>query len=306
MNIMRKVGAFLMLFFLVLIGCTDVKADEKVSRLSEKPSTKPSQRPDQVKAKKQEQAKASRQKQIQEKNKIEQQPEKKLPTAPLTQEEKKELEKYKDQVLFYKGPTTRKRVALTFDDGPDKYYTPQILDILKRERIRATFFVVGNLAQKNPDVLRRIDQEGHVIGNHSWSHPQFTKISKRGVESQLSKTNKAIRDATGKEPLLIRPPYGSINKRLEKQIGGKGYKIINWSVDTLDWKGRSSDRILLTVKKQVKPGGIILQHSSGAKGRLNGTVEALPQVITYLKKNGYEFVTVDELLHTPAYANSSR
>lgn len=299
----------LLCFFMVLTGCDVEEAQTYAQKQREMPSDKDPKKSVQAE-------KANQPKQenpiTPESNeqKKEPQPEEPLKkpeqvSASAREQEQIEVEKLKQQTLFYKGLSTQKRVALTFDDGPDRYYTLQILDILKKEKVPATFFVVGNLSKIYPDVLRRIDQEGHVIGNHSWNHPQFTKLSQSGINSQLSRTNAVIKEAIGKEPRLFRPPYGAMNTRVEKQIGSQGYKIIQWSVDTRDWSGRSSKQIVNTVINQVEPGGIILQHSAGGE-KLRTTVEALPQIISYLKKNGYEFVTVDELLYVPAYFETSR
>jgi peptidoglycan-N-acetylglucosamine deacetylase len=214
--------------------------------------------------------------------------------------EKERVKQAQVPVVVFQGPRSSKKVALTFDDGPDRNYTNQILDILKREHVPATFFVVGRMAQAYPDVLRRIDQEGHIIGNHSWNHPQFTKLSKVKIDFQIKHTNEIIQRVIAKEPMLVRPPYGSIQQELAKELNQRGFKIINWSVDTLDWKKKRPDAILGTVKRQIRPGGIILQHSAGGP-QLRSTVEALPDMIAFLKQNHYQFVTVDELLGVLPY-----
>jgi peptidoglycan-N-acetylglucosamine deacetylase len=214
--------------------------------------------------------------------------------------EKKRVKQAQVPLVVFQGPRSSKKVALTFDDGPDRNYTNQILDILKREHVPATFFVVGHMAQAYPDVLRRIDQEGHIIGNHSWNHPQFTKLSKAKVDFQIKHTNEVIQRVIAKEPILVRPPYGSIEQELAKELNQEGFKIINWSVDTLDWQKKKPDAILGTVKRQIRPGGIILQHSAGGP-QLKSTVAALPDMIAFLKQNHYQFVTVDELLGVLPY-----
>lgn len=212
----------------------------------------------------------------------------------------KEMEELKKQKSFYRGSQYSKKIALTFDDGPDRHFTLQVLDILKREQVPATFFVVGNMTKANPDILKRIDQEGHIIGNHSYSHPQMTKISTISAMTQIDKTNKLIEQTIGKEPALFRPPYGAFNKSLTNEVAKKGMKVIYWDVDTLDWNRRSSQEIFGTIRTHAKGGSIILQHSAGNDG-LAETVKALPQVINHYKAQGYEFVTVDELLEIPAY-----
>ncbi|MFD1426674.1 peptidoglycan/xylan/chitin deacetylase (PgdA/CDA1 family) [Kroppenstedtia sanguinis] len=214
---------------------------------------------------------------------------------------KKEEKKADLPVVVYQGPNKKKRVALTFDDGPDRIYTPQILDILKREKVAATFFVVGKEVNRNGDMAQRIVSEGHVIANHTWNHLQLPRQSDKLVDAELIRTVQAVKKATGKEMSLMRPPYGAV-KGKEKRIAQTGHRIINWDVDTNDWRpGRSSQQILATVKEQVVPGSIVLMHSGG--GNRSATVQALPQIIRDLKQQGYEFVTVDQLLDIPAYIN---
>jgi peptidoglycan-N-acetylglucosamine deacetylase len=292
-----RVASVVLAFFVFLTGCTAVGNGVEPERPEKKAAAKAPQPAKTGEAKQQKQAKVPA-------RSTEQKPFLKKPESiykGLTEKEIKVLKEFSGKHLIYSGPAFGKRVALTFDDGPDRHYTLQILDILKRERVPATFFVVGNLSRKYPDVLKRIDREGHVIGNHSYSHPLLTKMTMDEVDAQLYRTNEIIRKETGKTPLLFRPPYGAVNKRLEKHLAAEGFRIIQWSVDTRDWAGPSSRKIIHTVKSQVGPGGIILQHSAGGP-QLKETVEALPVIIRYLKENGYEFVTVDRLLDVPAYA----
>lgn len=203
------------------------------------------------------------------------------------------------EVRFYHGPTDSKRVALTFDDGPHPLYTPRILDILKERNIRATFFVIGSQVKRHPELVRRIVDEGHIIANHSWGHPNLTMRSPEGVQKELIDTNVAIAKVTGRIPRLMRPPYGGINARVESQLDELGFKAILWSVDTRDWERLSPSEIVNKVRYQTRPGGIILLHDGG--GIREHTVTALPQIISYLEEEGYQLVTVPELLHVPAY-----
>lgn len=197
------------------------------------------------------------------------------------------------------GPSTR-RVALTFDDVPDPRFTPQILDVLKEHHVRATFFIVGNRAEKHPDLVKRIVKEGHVVGNHSYNHPQFSKLSMSAFRKQILRTGEIIQRLTGYTPKMIRPPYGDINEEQLKWAARNHYSIVNWNVDSLDWKGISKEKVKENILSAVKPGSIILQHAGGGVGtNLNGTLEALPEVITELQKRGYELVTLDEMLQMP-------
>ena len=221
----------------------------------------------------------------------------------LSKNEKKELEQIKKQPIIYKGSNHSKKVALTFDDGPDIEVTNKILTILREHHVPATFFVTGRMVQEYPHMLKKIYEEGHVIGNHSWSHPQLTKISPREVENQLNRTNQIIEKVIGKKVVLFRPPYGATNTRVQQLIKKNGFLIINWSVDTNDWRGNSGTKIEQIVKQQMSPGGIILQHNAGNK--LQGTVDALPKIIHFLKSQNYQLVTVDQLVDSPPYKENT-
>lgn len=203
------------------------------------------------------------------------------------------------EVRFYHGSRDSKRVALTFDDGPHPLYTPLILDILKERNVRATFFVIGSQVERHPQLVRRIVDEGHIIANHSWGHPNLTMRSPQGVQKEMTDTNAAIAKVTGRIPRLMRPPYGGINAQVESQLDELGFKAILWSVDTRDWERLPPSEILSKVRNQTRPGGIILLHDGG--GVREHTVTALPQIISYLEGEGYQLVTVPELLHVPAY-----
>lgn len=182
----------------------------------------------------------------------------------------------------------KKHVALTFDDGPHPTVTPRILDILAKHHAHATFFVLGNRAEFYPNLLQRAVLEGHEIGSHSWSHPQLTKLKPKQIESQLDKTDEQIKMATGKPAGLVRPPYGALNDTV-KSIAGR--PIINWSVDTEDWKSRNANKIIAQVKRQVSDGSIILMHDIYPT-----TAQSLDKVLDWLNKEGYQVVTVSDLL----------
>ncbi|WP_027416098.1 polysaccharide deacetylase family protein [Aneurinibacillus terranovensis] len=199
--------------------------------------------------------------------------------------------------IYYNGDPSKKRVALTFDDGPDNFYTPQILDILNDNGVTATFFVVGKQVKLFPQVLKRILQEGHEIGNHSWSHPELPKLTTTQVIQEVQKAELEIDSITGRKTVLFRPPFGLFTNADLRTIDDLGHQIIMWSVDTLDWQGISEEEILSIVKRDVSPGAIILQHALLTAPRiLDGTVKALPGIIDYLRKRGYTFVTVHTLI----------
>ncbi len=183
-------------------------------------------------------------------------------------------------------------VALTFDDGPSAKLTPKLLDMLKQRGIKATFFLVGQNAAEYPDIVKREVAEGHEVGNHSWSHPQLTKLSADGVAAQIEKTNAAIRTAIGHDPGVMRPPYGATNAKLDHRLNDQyGLKVILWDVDPLDWKYRNSARVEREILSQTKPGSIILVHDIHAT-----SVAAMPDTLDALIAKGYKFVTVSELI----------
>lgn|SRR5690625_5162594 len=196
------------------------------------------------------------------------------------------------ETMIYKAETNEKVVALTFDDGPDERYTPQILDVLKKHHVKATFFLLGSRADKYPEVVKRIHQEGHIIGNHSYWHPQFTKTGVQNMVWEINKSEKAISKAVHMETNLFRAPYGALNDELVKKLNEIGYKGIGWSIDSEDWKGHPKEKIKQRVLNSLHPGAIILMHSVGD---VAATVEAVDELIPYLRKEGYYFVTVPDM-----------
>ncbi|MFD0715257.1 polysaccharide deacetylase family protein [Paenibacillus sp. GCM10027626] len=207
-----------------------------------------------------------------------------------------ELHKMYPGVFFYGGSRNSKKVALTFDDVPDLKYTPQVLDILSKHRVPATFFVMGTRAARYPSVVSRIRQEGHMVGNHSYNHPSFPRISKRQFQQQISRTDEILRPLIGYSPRFIRPPYGEITAEQVEWAKKNGYIIVNWDVDSEDWKGIGSNRVLRNIQRTLQPGSIILQHAGGSED-LSGTIKALPKLIEMLQDNGYEIVPLPELLN---------
>ncbi|MEW9697782.1 polysaccharide deacetylase family protein [Paenibacillus sp. SI8] len=197
-----------------------------------------------------------------------------------------------------RGSSQEKKVALTFDDGPDTRFTPKVLDVLKANQVKATFFLLGSQSSAYPDIVRRIVKEGHIIGNHSYSHANLPKLTADSFQSQIESTESVLQGLIGYAPKLIRPPYGAINEEQVRWMADHHYLIVNWNVDSLDWKSLKSDQVLHNIMQQMKPGSIILQHSGGADSQdLSGTVQALGPLISKLKAAGYSFVTVPDLLH---------
>lgn len=205
-----------------------------------------------------------------------------------------------------KGNTTSKVVALTFDDGADGKNITKILQILTTNKIKATFFITGKAAENHPQLIKTIVSQGHEIGNHSYSHPDFTKMTANQIKTELDKADIAIKKATGKSTKpYFRAPFGSVNTATLLAVGNLGYtKTIGWTIDTVDWKGISSIEITNKVVNNATPGMIVLMHAgAGAPG----TPGALQTMINKLKAKGYTFVTVGQLLSTtPAKATSGQ
>ena len=196
----------------------------------------------------------------------------------------------KDAELYkaYYEKKNRKVVALTFDDGPNPATTNQALDTLSKYGIKATFFVLGKNVSGNEEILKRMKADGHVIGNHSWSHPVLSKLSLDEAKKQITDTEDALTKVLSSSSKLMRPPYGAITDDIRN---GLDLSFIMWDVDSLDWKNKNEASILTEIQREVKNGSIILMHDIHAE-----TVNALPKVIDYLKGQGYDFVTVPDLL----------
>ena len=200
--------------------------------------------------------------------------------------------------LYFNGDTSRRVVALTFDDGPDRKITPQALKVLAKYNVSASFFLVGNYVKKYPDIVKQIVEAGHLALNHSTTHESYLKKSKAWIRRDLLTTEEAIYKVIGKRPALFRPPYGDIDVQMIQEIQQNAYKHIIWSYDTLDWTGASVTTIAQGVIQKVRPGEIILMHS---RSGVENTVQALPQIIQSLQKQGYQFVKLDEMLGVKAY-----
>lgn len=181
-----------------------------------------------------------------------------------------------------------KRVALTFDDGPHPIYTEPLLDGLRERGVKATFFVTGENAKLHPDIIKRMHEEGHLIGNHTYTHIELTKSNRETFKQELVKTNEVIQEITGEEVLYVRPPYGAWDKKLESELNM--FPIL-WSIDPLDWCTSNSSCITQAVLKKVGENDIILMHDY-----YKTSVEAALMIVDDLQKQGYEFVTVDKIL----------
>lgn len=181
-------------------------------------------------------------------------------------------------------------VALTFDDGPSKH-TARLLDIFATYGGKGTFFVLGNRIDERQETIIRITGEGHEIGGHSWSHRQLTNLSEGDLTDQIMNTRAKIYEVTGVDATIIRPPYGAYNDDVKSVCKNLGIVMVNWSVDTLDWKHKDADKVYDAIMKDVKDGDIILCHDL-----YESTVDAMERVIPELLAQGYQLVTVSELL----------
>jgi peptidoglycan-N-acetylglucosamine deacetylase len=207
------------------------------------------------------------------------------------------LKQYED-IIIKKGNISNKMIALTFDDGPDEDFTPQILDILKKYNIKATFFVVGQKVGWYPEVVKRASEEGHDIGNHTFSHINICKSSNEKISEEINKTQKIVKDLIGKEPTLFRPPYRAINENLFNVIKSKDMKVVLWSdLDTKDWSNPGVYNIVKEIESKSSNGTIILLHDyNKIRNNKSQTIQALDEVIPKMQSLGYEFVTISEMI----------
>ena len=195
-------------------------------------------------------------------------------------------------------PTDKKVIALSFDDGPATDYTPEILAILRREAVKAAFFCIGNRIAGNEQLLRQLHEEGHVIGNHSYSHHfWFDMFSSEKMLADLQRMDAAMSAVTGLQPRLFRPPYGVTNPNLKKAIINGRYTPIGWNIRSLDTVIRDEQKLLKKINEAIKPGAIILFHDTSRT-----TLAILPAFIRQVKERGYEIVRLDKMLNLQAYA----
>jgi peptidoglycan/xylan/chitin deacetylase (PgdA/CDA1 family) len=192
-----------------------------------------------------------------------------------------------------------KRLALTYDDGPNDPYTGHLLEVLARHDVKATFFMIGNFVEQRPQIARDVYIAGHAIGNHSYSHPNLIFVGEKELRSQLERTQKAIADAGCGTPTLFRPPFGGRNPRTFGVVREFGLTPIMWRVTCYDWSATSSESIVKKANAQIKGGDVILLHDGGhlAMGTdRSHTVKATDEIIRRYKGEGYEFVTVPQMM----------
>ena len=180
------------------------------------------------------------------------------------------------------------RAALTFDDGPGGSYTSRLLDGLKERNVKASFFLLGEKIEQYPELVERMQKEGHLIGNHTYHHVQLDKIGEIKAREEILKTNNLIYETTGIYPQYMRPPFGAWKKNLELCVE---MLPVFWTIDTLDWKVKNAEKIVDIVQNEIDDGAIILMHDE-----YDTSVEAALEIIDILRTMGYELVTVDQLI----------
>lgn len=205
--------------------------------------------------------------------------------------------KTKRQLPIYYVKTDKKQLAISFDCAWGVDYTDKLLETMKEEDIKCTFFTVEFWTTKHPEYVKKISEAGHEIGTHSSTHPYMSKLSKDAIIRELNTSSNAIEQITGIKPTVFRPPYGDYNDLLINTAKELGLYTIQWDVDSLDWKDLSVKQICERVIGRVKNGSIVLFHNQGLH-----TAEALPTIISQLKGQGYEFLTIGELIYKDGYS----
>lgn len=202
---------------------------------------------------------------------------------------------------IYRVPTKRKIVALTFDDGPSPAWTPLVLKELKKAGVKATFFMTGRHVDKYPDIARDVAAAGHEIENHGYAHNVVIYYREEELEEEIKYTEYLIKNVTGRTTKYFRPPKAWLGPKSKQKINQMGYKAVLWSLNSKDWVTFSARHISWFLSQRVRNGDILLFHDSGnvftdEGGNRSQTVATMPLLIAKLKKKGYDFVTVDELI----------
>jgi peptidoglycan/xylan/chitin deacetylase (PgdA/CDA1 family) len=200
---------------------------------------------------------------------------------------------------FIAGPRDSRLLALTYDDGPNDPYTWRLLELLDRHQVKATFFLIGRFVQQRPEIARAVALAGHVLGNHTWDHPNLIFVSAAQLRRQLQQTQQAILDATGVEPRLFRPPFGGRRPVTLRTARELGLEPVMWNVSCYDWKAKSADEIVGHAARQIRGGSVILLHDGGHLRMgvdRSPTIGATEKIISRYRSEGYEFVTVPEMM----------
>ena len=216
-----------------------------------------------------------------------------LPTLGISvyyEEKKESVPKLDDAIAFVSSSMVEEppKIAITFDDGPSSQCTGRLLDGLKERNVKATFFLIGENAKENPELVKRLDEEGHLIGNHTYHHVEITKVSDEEAKKEILDTNEVITSITGKSVEYMRPPFGLWQRNLEMEIE---VLPVMWTIDPLDWTTENVDEIVNKVVTEAEENDIILLHDC-----YDSSVDAALRIIDILQKKGFEFVTVDQLI----------
>jgi peptidoglycan/xylan/chitin deacetylase (PgdA/CDA1 family) len=194
--------------------------------------------------------------------------------------------------------TTKKVIAISFDDGPTQHYTPEVLQVLREQRVPAAFFCIGRRIVENEDLFREVHSHGHIIGNHSYSHtPLFSMLTSKQMLKDVRMTDKAINRSIGLQPKLFRPPYGVTSPAMKKVMDAGGYTAIGWNIRSLDTIASNEEKLLNKLIRLLRPGAVILLHDTQKI-----TLSVLPRFIQAARNEGYEFVRLDKLLNVKSYA----
>ncbi len=193
---------------------------------------------------------------------------------------------------------TEKKIAITFDDGPS-VYTLEVLQLLKKYNAKATFFCIGKNIETHPEILKQIIDDGHLVGNHSYSHSKFFDFYNQDkIRKEIIKTDQLLEQFTRGKINFFRPPYGVTTPSIRRALKVSGHKTIGWNIRSLDGGTKNQELILNRIIKRVSPGGIVLLHDTGAH-----SVLVLEQFLQFLQQNNYQVVSIEELLNLKAYAN---
>ena len=200
--------------------------------------------------------------------------------------------------IVCKAKTDKNEIAISFDDGPATNYTTEILQLLKNENLKATFFCIGNRIAGNENILKQIHEDGHIIGNHSYSHHfWFDMYSAKKMQDDMKLMDDEMERVIGLKPKLFRPPYGVTNPNVKKAIIKGGYTPVGWSVRSLDTVIKDEKKLLDKINVGIEPGAVFLFHDTSKT-----TLDVLPEFIEEVKKRGYQIVPLDKLLHLQPYA----
>ncbi|WP_281867059.1 polysaccharide deacetylase family protein [Flavobacterium sp. GSB-24] len=205
---------------------------------------------------------------------------------------------YHVKAFCHNPSETQKKIALTFDDGPSEF-TLEVLALLKKYNVKATFFCIGKNIEKHPEILKQIIADGHLVSNHSYSHSKFFDFyNAKQIAAEIKKTDALLEKYTSKKINFFRPPYGVTTPSIRRALNITGHKVIGWNIRSLDGGTKNKELIFNRIIKRVSPGGIVLLHDTASH-----SVLVLEQFLQFLEQNSYEVISIEELLNLKAYGN---